>query len=143
MTIKEGIKDLFDDLTMTQRIVGGAVIVVIIAVAISGGSLISHFRIKGLEKKVADSKAAADIAEWRAAEAENEAARYGAKIEFLEKNLSEIQILARKQDEELEKFSNVLVDARADRERASRVRSIASTADELCKRLGETGRPCQ
>ena len=73
---------------------------------------------------------------------EADAEIYRAKIEYLDARLNEIQTIARKQDEELEKLNTSVNSARADIGRARGVRSVTATADELCAKLAELGHPC-
>jgi|GEM_PF-7022588 len=142
MTINEGIKDLFTDLTSKQIITVIAIAVFIVCVAISAGSALSFLRIRALEKDVAAAKERADAFETKADQKEKEAAKYQEKITYLESNLVEIQNLARKQDDEITRLNFTVAGSRTDVDRARSVRSIASTADELCDRLKETGHPC-
>ena len=73
---------------------------------------------------------------------EMEAAGYKQKIEYLEGKLAEIQTIARKQDEELEKLNTNTHSARTDVDRARRTSSITADADELCQKLAELGHAC-
>ena len=106
-------------------------------------SLVSRLETRRLEKQVEKAESAAAASEKTAAESETKAARFKEKIEYLETNLSEIRLIARKQDEELEK---IYADTRTARDRmvdARRVRTIATTADELCEKLARVGHPCE
>ena len=78
-----------------------------------------------------------------AAAKEVESAEYRQKIEYLERQLSDIQTKARKQDEKLEKLSVNSGRARVDVERAKRTRAIDTDATELCRKLAELGHPCE
>lgn len=111
----------------------------LILAVILGGSVWSHFRAVRLERKVADARQQAEAASQTAAKRELEAAEYKQKIEYLESRLAEIQTIAKKQDEELEKLNFNSGRARADVERARRVRSVTATANELCAKLAEVG----
>ncbi|MEQ1645106.1 MAG: hypothetical protein ABL959_16775 [Pyrinomonadaceae bacterium] len=95
-----------------------------------------------LERETRDAKQAVQTADKLAAEREIEAAVYKKKLEYLENNLSEIQTIARKQDEELEKLNINSRDARNNVERTRRIRTIDTTAGELCAKLAEIGRGC-
>ena len=103
----------------------------------------SNFRNARLEKEIAAAKQMAETSEKTAADAERKVGEYKAKIEYLEKDLAEIQQIARRQDEELEKLTADTSAAR-DRVRDARgIRAVATTAAELCKKLAEIGHPCE
>lgn len=140
--ITEALRDLFDDLTTGQKIGVAVFIFAALGLAIFGGSAISGYRIKRLETRVAEAKAEAARLETDAARKENAAAVYKQKIDYLEAQLGEIRTLAKTQDEELEKLNSGVRDFRSDVDRARGIRSIRTTADELCKRLAEVGHAC-
>ncbi len=102
----------------------------------------SDHRIAKLAGESRDAIGRAETLEQYAVQKESETAEYKQKIDYLEHQLAEIQQLARKQDEELEKLNSITNNARADVERARRTRSVAATADELCQKLAELGHPC-
>lgn len=128
---------------MTNQIKIYICLAAVFAFALAGGFAWSHFKIKSLENAVDAAKREALIKENEADAKELQAAEYKQKTEYLEKSLGEIQVLARKQDDEIEKINNSVADARSDVSRASRVRSIAATAGELCTKLAELGHPCE
>lgn len=92
-----------------------------------------------LERELNDAKQAVQTADKLAAQRDIEAAEYKQKLEYLESNLTEIQTIARKQDEELEKLTTDTGRARTTLERTRRIRSIDTTAAELCAKLAEVG----
>jgi len=96
-----------------------------------------------LERELRDAKQAVQTADKLAATREIEAAAYKQKLEYLENNLTEIQTIARKQDEELEKLNTDTGRARTNLERTRRTRSIDTTAAQLCAKLAEIGRGCE
>lgn len=102
----------------------------------------SNYKIGKLERVVESAKADANEKAAAANALEKQAAIYAAKTEYLEQKLAEIQAIARKQDEELEKLNISTNAARGRMERARRVRTVAATADELCGKLEEIGHPC-
>jgi chromosome segregation ATPase len=103
----------------------------------------STFRNSKLEKEIAAAKQRAESSEKAAGDAERKAGEYKAKIEYLENDLAEIQQIARRQDEELEKITADTSAAR-DRVRDARgVRAVATTAAELCRKLADIGHPCE
>jgi predicted RNase H-like nuclease (RuvC/YqgF family) len=116
----------------------GAAIFLIIA----GYSLWSNYKIRKLEAAAGNAKQHAELQELRANEIEMSAKKYEEKIAFLEANLSELQTLARKQDEELNNIETTTGNARRDVERARGIRSAAATADEVCRKLAELGHGC-
>ena len=117
------------------------VAVVIVAFVIT--SLWSDHKIRVLERDVESAKATADQKASAANELEKQADAYKAKNEYLEQKLAELQAAATKQDEELKKLSKNVDPARRDVDRTRRVRSVATTADQLCAKLAELGHGCQ
>ncbi len=110
---------------------------------ILGGWVWSSYRTAKLEREVTPAKTEADAKTQAADELEKQSAVYRAKTDYLEKKLAEIQAIARKQDEQLEKINTDTNAAGGNAERAGSVRSIVSTADELCAKLAEVGHGCQ
>lgn len=127
--------------TRTKIYIGVALAVLTIAAFIFS-SIWTARKFTNLERELRDAKQAVQTADKLAATREIEAAAYKKKIEYLESNLTEIQTIARKQDEELEKLNTNSRDARTNVERARRIRSIDTTANELCTKLAEVGRGC-
>lgn len=127
--------------TNTQIYIGICV-TAIFAVGILGGTAWSDHKIAKLEGEVEKAKQEANSLQRSAEQKEIEAAEYKQKIEYLEGQLTDIQTIARKQDEELEKLNDNSGRARSDVERTRRTRSIAANADELCAKLAELGHPC-
>lgn len=105
--------------------------------------VLSNIRIANLESEVAKAKQIATQKQQTAAERELEAAEYKQKIEYLETKIDEINQLARKQDEELEKLNLNSRNARSDADAARRTRTVAATNAELCQKLAELGHPCE
>lgn len=120
----------------------GAAIAAVIAIGILGDWVWSGYRIRKLEQAVAAARSIADEKDRASDEIEKKSAEYAAKTEYLEQKLAETSEIARKQNEELEKLKNNTAARRGDAARAHSVRSIASTADELCQRLAEVGHAC-
>lgn len=87
-------------------------------------------------KLAAKAEAAARDSEMRASE-------YKHKIEYLEASLSELRLIAIKQNEELKQMQNNSDSARHDVGRARGVRSVESTNVELCAKLAALGHPCE
>src|SRR5438105_2036283 len=81
------------------------VISAMFAIAAIGGSVWSNHKIAKLETAVEAEKQLADGRAQLAEKREFEAAEYKQKIAYLERQLTEIQVIARKQDEELEKLN--------------------------------------
>ena len=118
------------------------VVVLAGAVFIVGGLWSGH-KIATLEREVETAKTLAVEKQTAADNLEQEANQYKAKTEYLEQQLAELQARAKKQDEELESLSKTTNSARADVDRARRVRSVATTADQLCAKLAELDHPCR
>ena len=117
--------------------------VAILTFGVFGGAAWSNHRITKLEQAVDITKQNADRSEQAVNAKEIEAAEYKQKIEYLERQLTEIQTIAGKQDEELEKLNVISRSARSDVDRARRTRTIAANADELCQKLAELGHGCE
>lgn len=117
--------------------------VVILLICLVGGPMWSNRQIATLEGKIADAEADTDASEKKATAREIEAAEYKQKILYLDTKLNEIEAIARKQDEQLEKLTLNSRDARSDVERARRTRAVTATAAELCSKLAELGHACQ
>lgn len=141
------IRDLFSlalvELTPRRKIYLALTIAGAILVCVCIGSAWSHFTIRGLERDVRAAKAQADNKQKIAEAKEREAEKYRLQAERLEGSLNEIQKIAKKQDEELEKITNETGNARADAARARGVRALDSTGAELCRRLEELGHGCR
>ncbi len=114
-----------------------------VAAIFLGGAVWSNHKIATLENIVEAAKREADNIQQMANKKDLEAAEYKQKIEYLTRQLGEIQLIARKQDEELEKFNRNSSGARGDAMGARRIRSIAATAAELCAKLAEVGHGCE
>lgn len=115
----------------------------LLAIGIIAGQLWSNHRIRLLEETINATKADAATKQDAAVQAEKAAGIYKQKVEYLEQELSEIRSLATKQDEELQKLTTHAGDARRDVERARRIRAIATTTEELCRKLAEVGHTCE
>ena len=129
-------------MTLQTKIYIGLAVAAIFAIGIIGVTAWSNHRISTLDGAVEAAKKKTETAEKLADQREIEAAGYRHKIEFLESQLTEIQTIARKQDEELEKHFTNTRNARADVERAKRIRTIDANAAELCRKLAELGHGC-
>ena len=76
-------------------------------------------------------------------EKEKLAGEYKAKNEYLEQQIDALRAIAQKQDEELQKLSANVDNARADVSRTHSVRSAAATLTELCTKLADLGHGCE
>ena len=142
MTIREGIKDLTDSLTEKQLVVLVAGLIFVICVAVSLGSALSGYRMRGLEKDVEAAKKDAVTAQGIATQKERQAQVYEQKIIFLEQSIADIQQVAKKQDEEVSKMDTAVGDARDAVVQSRRVKSITTTTSDLCTKLAALGHPC-
>ena len=88
--------------TTNKAILVAAALVAAAIGAIAVASAVSNAHTKRMEREVAVAKQRAEAAENAAAALETAAAEYRQKTEYLEKSLAEIQVIARRQDEELE-----------------------------------------
>ena len=128
-------------MTSTTKIYIGIAAATIIA--ISATALWQSHKLTVLENAVESAKQTADEKRKAAAAKELEAAEYQKKTEYLERQLSEIQTTARKQDEKLEKLNINSRTASGRVERAKRVRTIPADTVELCEKLAELGHACE
>ncbi len=126
----------------TKLYIGIALAALTIA-AFIGSSIWTTRKFAKLERELRDAKQAVQTADKIAAAREIEAAAYKQKLEYLESNLTEIQTIARKQNEELEKLNTDTVRARTNVERTRRIRAIDVGQAELCAKLAEVGRGCE
>ncbi len=106
-------------------------------------SLVSSVKIRSLERSVESAKQQAKTSEEAAAAAEIRAAEYKEKTEYLEKQIAENQAMARRIDEELEKIGGDVGAARRNVSNARGKRGASANVDELCRKLGELGYPCE
>ncbi|MEJ7847485.1 MAG: hypothetical protein WKF92_05285 [Pyrinomonadaceae bacterium] len=116
---------------------------ILVLASIFGSYLWSNYTTGKLQAAVEDAKLSAGKAAVFANAKETEAAEYKQKTIYLEQQIAVIQAIARKQDEELEKLNSNTVAARSDVEHARRIRSITSTAGELCAKLAKLGHACE
>ena len=129
--------------TQLKIYIGMGIAVLAITLGVLMSSTWSTYKIGQLETDVQTAKAAAAVSEKSASQKEMEAAEYKQKISYLESQLAEIRTIASKQDEQLKTLNSNTDRARGDVRDARRVRSIAATADELCKKLAELGHGCE
>ena len=131
-------------MTLQTKIYIGAGIAGLAILLAAGVSMwMTSHRITQAERAISAAKQMAAEKEKLAAEKETEAAAYKEKTEYLEKQLAEVQATARKQDEEVEKSKSNTAAARGRVERSGSVRSVTTSADELCGKLAEVGHACQ
>ena len=126
----------------TKIYLGAGVAIVLIVLTMSVSMWMTNHRITQAERAASAAKQAAAEKEKLAAEKETEAAAYKEKTEYLEKQVAEIEATARKQDEEIERTKSNSAAARSRVDRARGVRSVDTTADELCRKLAELEHPC-
>ena len=127
-------------LTSTHYIIAAAAFFVITIIIAT--QLWSNHKIASLERDVETARSEAFEKQTAAAQLESQAAEYKAKTEYLEQQIADINAIATKQNDELEKLSKTTDSARRDVERARNIRSVAATADQLCAKLADLGHPC-
>ncbi len=130
-------------MTLQYKIYAALIAAAVLLLAIAGTAGWSKYKIGKLEQAVGSARVEADKIEQSAIKLEQKAAVYIQKINYLETNLAEIQKIARKQDEELEKLFKDTNDSRAGVLRARSVRTIQSTGAELCAKLADLGHGCE
>ena len=102
----------------------------------------SNHKIANLERDVENAKTLAAERQITADEKEKLAGEYKAKNEYLEQQIGALRAIAQKQDEELQKLSADVDNARADVSRTRNIRSAAATLTELCTKLADLGHGC-
>lgn len=128
--------------TLKNKIYAGLIVAAALFIGTLAGSAWSRHKILKLEDAVDVAKMHAGAIEHGSAELEQKAAEYKQKIEYLESSLSQLETMARKQDEKLKELANDTNTARDGVRRARSVRSIESTNAALCAKLAELGHPC-
>ena len=129
-------------MTLRYKIYFTAAGVVLTALLIYSAA--SHFQITRQEAEIDEAKRAAERIRQTAVGKEMEAAEYKQKIDYLERQLTEIETIRRKQDEELQGIGVNTQRARVGVKHARGVRTNGdATADELCARLAEVGHGCE
>ncbi len=136
---------LFTDIGIAknQTIYLAAAAALIFGLGIWGGMSFSDGQITRLEKRIEETKAAAEMRQAEAIKSEREAEQFKAKIAFLEQILADRDETARRQDEEIKKISSAASGLRAGVNRARGVSRIESTITELCAKLREIGHACE
>ena len=130
-------------ITLKHKIYAALIVVSAISAGIAAASMWSNHKIAKLERSVAAAKQNADIIESGSLQLEQRAAEYLQKIEYLETSLSEIETIARKQDEKLKELATDTNAVRDGVRRARNVRTIESTNAQLCIKLAELGHACE
>ncbi len=115
---------------------------VIAAVIIGGAAAWTGYRIQTLERAVEKAKGDGNSLQQEAIRKEADAAVFVEKIEYLERQIGELQNSARKQDEKLEKYNSNSRRARGDVDRARDTRTVPTDTTRLCEKLAELGHPC-
>jgi len=128
---------------MTRKMWWIAGVLLGLLIVIAAVSLRSTLDVRQAERSVEAQKATADKAEDAADELEKKQNEQRAKIEYLEKELETLRKETRRDDEELEKDSAGVRNARDRVERAKRIRAIDKSVDELCRRLESLGHGCE
>ncbi len=128
--------------TLKYKIYAASIFAAVIAAGIIIGTVLSNHKITKLERSVESAKQNAEVIENGSRELEQKAAEYKQKIEYLEASLSDIETIARNQDEKLKELANDTTTARDGLRRARAVRTIESTNTELCAKLADLGHPC-
>lgn len=127
--------------TLTKTYIAAAIAAIFVITLIIYA--LANAKITKLEAEVAQATETAREKQQTALAKEQEAEQYKQKIVHLETKLTEINKLARKQDEELENLNNISRDARSNLDVARRTRTITATAAELCQKLADVGHPCE
>ena len=130
-------------LTIRHKFYIAAALAGLIVLAAVLHSVRSQFEINRLDREAAAFNEKAKASERSAADAQESAVRQSARAAYLEQQIQEIRVLADKQDEEIKKLNSDTNTARGRVDRARRVRSIETTATELCEKLKSLGHGCE
>ena len=116
----------------------------LLVITFATGIYISERRIRHLEQTIETQKQNAATLEARAAGLELTAEQYRAKTAYLEQQLTQLQSLAQKQDEQLQTLDRTTDAARRN---VARTRNTSPdpprTAAELCQKLAALGHTCE
>jgi len=130
-------------MTLQYKIYAALIAAAVLAIGIAGGTSWSKYKLGKLEHAIEAAKTEADSIKDSAVKLEQKTAEYVKKIHYLEKHFTEIQTIARKQDEELGKIFMETNNSRGGARHARSVRTVRSTAAELCSKLAELGHGCE
>jgi hypothetical protein len=128
---------------MTLQIKICIAIAIAVLAFVAGVAGWANYKVGRLDDAVAEAKHKAAVLERAATLKEAESAGYVEKIAYLERRLGEINNLARKQDEQLERLSNNSRRVRGDLDRARRTRVVPADDAALCGKLAELGHACE
>lgn len=129
-------------MTTTTKIYLGAAALLAVMIAAAAIYMPGVYRIRRAEREVDAARTATQEAEISAAAAEQRAAEYKEKLDFIESQLGEITEIARRQDNELKALNTNSNNARRNVERARSDRPVDTTTEQLCDKLAELGHPC-
>ncbi|HMJ07623.1 MAG TPA: hypothetical protein VK468_01375 [Pyrinomonadaceae bacterium] len=130
-------------ITTRQKLYAAAAVILLAIGFMTVSSIRSYLTFSRLERQAAESERLAAASESAAKDALHTAERESARADILTEQLREIETLARKQDEELQKLDADTNSVRGNAERARRIRTVQSTAHELCEKLAALGHGCE
>ncbi len=129
-------------ITLRQKFYAAAIIAAVV-IALFGISLLLWKRnVAKLERRAAAIEHRSKQYEADARDAEQRAEREAGRVEYLEKQISEIRDLAAKQDEHLKTLDADTRTARGRADRARGIRAIDTTTSQLCAKLESLGHRC-
>lgn len=130
------------NVTLRQKIYAGAMCLALVFGLFVWQSLRWKFASQRVEREAEVIKNRAVESEAAAASAAAAAERNAGRAEYLNQQIGEIRDLAQQQNEKIKILNADTDSARSRVERARRVGSIESTADELCAKLETLGHSC-
>ena len=130
-------------ITLKLKLYIAAAALLILLAGLLIGSLRYQLKLRRLNREVEAANQMAAARQAEASQFQHQADELRTRSEFLEGRLNELQTIAAKQDEQLKTLDTTLDNARADVDRTRRIRTAATTATDLCRKLAELGHPCQ
>jgi chromosome segregation ATPase len=130
-------------MTLKQKLDIAAAALLILLTGLLIGTLRSHLELRRLDREIEAANQTAAAKQTEASQFQLQADELRTRSQFLEGRLNELQTLATKQDEQLKTLDTTLNSARNDVDRTRRIRTAATTAADLCRKLAELGHGCR
>jgi chromosome segregation ATPase len=130
-------------MTLKQKLYIAAAALLILLTGLLIGTLRSHLELRRLDREIEAANQTAAAKQTEASQFQLQADELRTRSQFLEGRLNELQTLATKQDEQLKTLDTTLNSARNDVDRTRRIRTAATTAADLCRKLAELGHGCR
>ena len=129
--------------TLKQKLYIAASALLVLLTGLLIGTLRSHLELRRLNHEVEAAQQTAAAKQSEASQFQQQADELRIRSQYLEGRLNELQTIATQQDEQLKTLDITLNSARADVDLTRRIRTAATTATDLCRKLAELGHGCQ